>query len=217
MGARKRKSGGPGAPVLQARVAELRALAHPLRLRILELFAECPRTTKQVAGLLGEPPTRLYHHVNALERAGLLQLKETRANRGTVEKWYGADARQASGALRDAGDGPVRGVALTVLDQSRHEVASALRERPAEHARPLVVRAVVVGPARVQELVRQRLSDFLAQLQVEATALHADESSSTSASDADQRWSLTIGLAPVATPAAELPAAPVKRRKRLRE
>src|SRR5215510_15903501 len=84
---------GPGAPPLHANVAELRALAHPLRLRMLELFAEAPRTTKQVADLLGEPPTRLYHHVAALERAGLLRLRETRKNRGTVEKWYEAIAR----------------------------------------------------------------------------------------------------------------------------
>src|SRR3954462_12886708 len=89
---------GPGAPPLQAGVAELRALAHPLRLRILELFAEAPRTTKQVAELLGQPPTRLYHPVAALERAGLLTLKETRKNRGTVEKWYEAVARTLSGA-----------------------------------------------------------------------------------------------------------------------
>src|SRR5215470_15863362 len=88
---------GPGAPPLHANVAELRALAHPLRLRILELFAEAPRTTKQVADLLGEPPTRLYHHVAALERAGLLKLKETRKNRGTVEKWYEAVARSFDG------------------------------------------------------------------------------------------------------------------------
>src|SRR5678816_2149466 len=83
-----------GAPPLQASVSDLRALAHPLRLRILELFAEAPRTTKQVAELLGQPPTRLYHHVAALERAGLLVLKETRQNRGVVEKWYEAVARQ---------------------------------------------------------------------------------------------------------------------------
>jgi DNA-binding transcriptional ArsR family regulator len=215
MGARKRKTrAGPGAPLLQAQVAELRALAHPLRLRILELFAECPRTTKQVADLLGEPPTRLYHHVNALERAGLLLLKETRANRGTVEKWYAADATRASSAARGAGDGPVRGVALTVLDQSRHEIVSALRDRPTGHARPLVVRAVVVGPPNVQALVRQRLSDFLAQLQSEAEALHA-EASATSSEPA-QRWSMTIGLAPVATPAADAVPAPAARRKRTR-
>src|SRR5215217_5858844 len=91
--AKRRRSTGPGAPALTSTVADLRALAHPLRLRILELFAEGPKTTKRVAELLGEPPTRLYHHVAALERSGLLKLKETRKNRGTVEKWYEAMSR----------------------------------------------------------------------------------------------------------------------------
>src|SRR3982751_1736257 len=90
---RKRVSAGPGAPPLQANVAELRALAHPLRLRMMELFAESPKTTKKVAELLGQPPTRLYHHVAALERAGLLRLTETRKNRGTTEKWYESVSR----------------------------------------------------------------------------------------------------------------------------
>src|SRR5262245_34021458 len=45
----ERRISGRGAPALRANVAELRALAHPLRLRILELFAEAPRTTMQVA------------------------------------------------------------------------------------------------------------------------------------------------------------------------
>src|SRR3954447_5228118 len=84
----------PGAPPLAPSVAEMRALAHPLRLRILELFAETPRTTKQVADLLGQPPTRLYHHVAALERVGWLELRETRKNRGTIEKWYGTPAKR---------------------------------------------------------------------------------------------------------------------------
>src|SRR5436190_12423163 len=74
-------------------LAQMRALAHPLRLRIMELFAERPRTTKQVAELLGQPPTRLYHHVAALDRAGLLRLTETRKKRGTIERWYEAVAR----------------------------------------------------------------------------------------------------------------------------
>src|SRR5438477_12848542 len=91
-----------GAPVLQRTVADLRALAHPLRLRIMELFAESPKTTKQVAELLGQPPTRLYHHVAALERAGLIHLKETRKNRGTVEKWYESISRTL-GSMPDRG------------------------------------------------------------------------------------------------------------------
>src|SRR5216110_4084316 len=95
---RSRSRPAAGAPVLQRNVADLRALAHPLRLRMMELFAEAPKTTKQVADILGQPPTRLYHHVAALERSGLLVLKEKRKNRGTVEKWYAGVAQQVHGA-----------------------------------------------------------------------------------------------------------------------
>jgi DNA-binding transcriptional ArsR family regulator len=81
-------------------LARVRALAHPLRLRLLELFAERPRTTMQAAQALGEAPTRLYHHVAALERAGLVRLRETRPNRGTTEKYF----ETVSKSMR-AGDG----------------------------------------------------------------------------------------------------------------
>src|SRR6266487_3512504 len=95
--ARSKARASAGAPMLHRSVADLRALAHPLRLRMMELFAESPKTTKQVADLLGQPPTRLYHHVAALERAGLLVLKETRQNRGAVEKWYAGVSQRIQG------------------------------------------------------------------------------------------------------------------------
>src|SRR3982751_5112700 len=77
-----------------AGLEQMRALSHPLRIRLLELFAEKPRTTKQAAEVLGEAPTRLYHHVAALERAGLIRLRETRPVRGAVEKYFEATAKR---------------------------------------------------------------------------------------------------------------------------
>ncbi|MEM6795731.1 MAG: helix-turn-helix domain-containing protein, partial [Acidobacteriota bacterium] len=74
-------------------LAQLKALADPLRVRILEAFAEQPRTTKQVAARIEEKPTKLYHHVDALHKAGLIVLETTRQNRGTVEKYFRAIAR----------------------------------------------------------------------------------------------------------------------------
>lgn len=73
---------------------ELKALAHPLRQRILEAMIPEPITTKQVSDLLEEKPTRLYHHVDALESAGLIRLIRTRPKRGTTEKYYQAVARR---------------------------------------------------------------------------------------------------------------------------
>lgn len=73
---------------------QVKVLADPLRVRILESFSIDERTTKQVAESLGEKPTRLYHHVDALERVGLIRLTRTRQNRGTIEKYFKAVARR---------------------------------------------------------------------------------------------------------------------------
>jgi DNA-binding transcriptional ArsR family regulator len=74
---------------------QIKALSHPLRMRIIEtLAASEPMTTKQVADALGEKPTRLYHHVDKLLQAGLIRLTHTQQNRGTTEKYYEAIAKQ---------------------------------------------------------------------------------------------------------------------------
>ena len=76
-------------------IDQVKALAHPLRMRIIEtLAASDPMTTKQVANALGEKPTRLYHHVDMLQKTGLIRLTHTRQNRGTTEKYYEAIAKQ---------------------------------------------------------------------------------------------------------------------------
>jgi DNA-binding transcriptional ArsR family regulator len=75
-------------------LAELRALADPLRQRLLRAFAAKPQTTKQVAHSLKESPTKLYHHVDTLAQAGLLRLVRTQQKRGTLERYYQAAAKQ---------------------------------------------------------------------------------------------------------------------------
>jgi DNA-binding transcriptional ArsR family regulator len=72
---------------------QVKTLSDPLRLRVLQALCVVERTTKQVAGILGEKPTKLYHHVDALERVGLVRLTRTRQNRGTIEKYYQSVAR----------------------------------------------------------------------------------------------------------------------------
>ncbi len=76
------------------KLEQVKALTDPLRQRILHALCQDALTTKQVAQQLGEKPTRLYHHVAALERAGLVQIVETRQKRGTVEKYYRAVAQK---------------------------------------------------------------------------------------------------------------------------
>jgi DNA-binding transcriptional ArsR family regulator len=72
---------------------QMRLLADPLRRRIVEAFQMEPATARQVASSLGEKPSRIYHHVEALERAGLLRLVATRRKRGTTERYLSAVAK----------------------------------------------------------------------------------------------------------------------------
>jgi DNA-binding transcriptional ArsR family regulator len=104
---------------------QMKVLADPLRVRILELLCEQERTTKQVAGILGQPPTRLYHHVAALERVGLIRLARTRQRRGALEKYYLAVAKAFSADPRLFSSAPparvreaTQGVAAQVLENT---------------------------------------------------------------------------------------------------
>jgi DNA-binding transcriptional ArsR family regulator len=86
----------------------LRAVSDPLRLDILELLHEKALTVKQMADRLGEPPTRLYYHVAALEEAGFVTQVDTRVKSGILEKYYRASAENITVERRllNAGDEP---------------------------------------------------------------------------------------------------------------
>lgn len=73
---------------------QVRVLAHPLRMRIIEALRSQEGSPRQVADVLGTKPTRLYHHFAALERAGLITLVGTRQRRGVLERLYQPTARQ---------------------------------------------------------------------------------------------------------------------------
>lgn len=72
---------------------QVKAIADPLRIRILHLLSQQALTTKQVADALQQAPHKLYHHVETLENAQLIRMVETRPNRGTLEKYYKASAK----------------------------------------------------------------------------------------------------------------------------
>ena len=110
---------------------QIKLLAEPIRLRLLGAFGE-EKTTKQAADELGEKPTRLYHHVEALERAGLIVLTRTAPNRGTTEKYYRAVARAFRGEVGVHPGAPagsemasvVRTMLATTADEAEHLLAT---------------------------------------------------------------------------------------------
>lgn len=73
----------------EATVREAKAMAHPLRLRILRLCLDQELTNKQLAERLGRDPGTVLYHVRHLTDAGLLEQGAVRTGEsGALEKPY---------------------------------------------------------------------------------------------------------------------------------
>ena len=181
-------------------IEQVRAVADPLRQRILEMLIEASLTTKQVAQQLKEQPTRLYHHVDILEAAGLIKLVETKPKRGTVEKYYRSVARSFTVdrdlfAARPQSDENVRawldvfsGMFETTLTELRESVAAKLiqRDDPKHEAR-LSRNTFRASPAQIA-----RLNEKIQQL--------IDECEEIDSEDGEVAYGLTIAFYPIVSP-----------------
>ena len=134
--------------------AEAKALASPLRLRILRLTLDQALTNKQLAERLGKDPGTVLHHVRTLVATGFLVAEEVRqGEKGALEKPYRStgkswtlsldkDATTETSAtqamleaflaeLAEAGPGAARDftrLALTLDDGSLEELRTRLRD-----------------------------------------------------------------------------------------
>lgn len=76
------------------RLDQVKAIADPLRLRIVEALTGASRTAKDLAAALGRKPTGLYHHLRVLQSAGLIREAGRRQKRGTIERSFTATAAE---------------------------------------------------------------------------------------------------------------------------
>jgi DNA-binding transcriptional ArsR family regulator len=188
---------GPRVPPRSRRDLEelerLKLLAHPLRLRLLEVFGLGPATTKQAAERLGEPPTRLYHHVYAMERAGLLRLTGTRPNRGTIEKYFEVVRRRLDFDPRTTSRGRRPGPGWPAAAAAAHTLVDALREDLAGLDKgatgvvaPIVVRAVIHADRARIRAIRAELTELIHRL--------GAQRGRSRPGTADHRYALTLAL-----------------------
>lgn len=68
-------------------------VSDPLRLQILEILKDSPKTVKQVAKELDINQVKLYYHFKLLEEHGLLRITEERMVSHLIEKVYQTRAR----------------------------------------------------------------------------------------------------------------------------
>jgi len=71
----------------------VKAIAHPLRLRILSLLNERVASPSEIAIELGTPLSNTSYHVRQLANLGFIELVDRAARRGAIEHYYTATVR----------------------------------------------------------------------------------------------------------------------------
>jgi DNA-binding transcriptional ArsR family regulator len=100
----------------------VKALSHPLRVRILAILEERTASPVQLAGQLGASLGVVSYHVRTLERFGLIKLVRTNPVRGAVEHHYRANPRPT---ISDEGWGEAPPIAKQAhLSSFLHQVSA---------------------------------------------------------------------------------------------
>ncbi len=75
-------------PPVPITAQQYQLLSSPMRLRILRVLADEPKTAKQVADEMGETRGNVHYHIQRLVDGGIVELTETRQAGSITEKYY---------------------------------------------------------------------------------------------------------------------------------
>jgi len=115
---------------------EFKAMAHPLRLRILRLCLHDSLTNKEIADRLGKDPATVLHHVRVLVEHGFLRAERPRTGaRGALEKPYRATGKSWNLSVERFPADQQLVQALVMVDALRGEMIEAGAERTRHGAR----------------------------------------------------------------------------------
>jgi DNA-binding transcriptional ArsR family regulator len=136
---------------------QLKALGDRTRLAILDLVLERAATVGELAAALGRPKSSVAHHVEVLERAGLLRVVRTRKVRAVTESFYGRTGR----TVHAVGPG------------SDHPMGSMLAEALAEYVpdHPDEGGGFTIRHARISAERATEFADRVTELALEFTRL----------------------------------------------
>ena len=149
----------------------LKVIAHSTRLDILQSLKH-PKTVKEIARLLKLPATKLYYHVNLMEKHGLIQVVETNVVSGIVEKKYQVVARNYRIddqllADQSANTENMYRMINAMLDATRSEIQRTMRitqQNPFDASRGILWRTTMrLTPEQYEELYG-RFNAFLDEI-----------------------------------------------------
>ncbi|MEM7335147.1 MAG: winged helix-turn-helix domain-containing protein [Chloroflexota bacterium] len=183
-------------------IETLRVVADPTRIQIMEVLTIQAYTVKQVADKLGLAASKLYYHMNTLQKHGLVTLVGTKMVANLQEKYYRASANQfqvAEPLLKLVPDGvldPITSIIVSTLDTTKEDVLRSLQAsnfvlegaEDRERQQAMVTRHMV-------HLRKDQANTFIERLQAllqEFGALDVENSKDPEANP----WAFTIAFYP---------------------
>ena len=109
----------------------LKSITHPLRIQLLKSIKE-PKTVKEISAVLEIPPTKLYYHINQLEKFGIIRVVDTNVVSGIIEKTYQVTAKvyKVDENLlldQDMSDENIDMLLSAILDTTKDEIRNSFR------------------------------------------------------------------------------------------
>jgi DNA-binding transcriptional ArsR family regulator len=147
----------------------IRAISHPVRAHILAVLNERIASGTEIGEELGADVSSFYHHIEALEELGCIELVETRQRRGATEHFFRATTSLVfdDRAWRDLPATIRMDLTVTCLQFALDEAAAALKagtlnERDDEHVSWTPGRFDAQGWRETVELTNETLTRLIA-------------------------------------------------------
>jgi DNA-binding transcriptional ArsR family regulator len=182
----------------------LKVISEPLRIQILELLAEEPRTVKQLAGELGIAATRLYYHVNLLELHGLIRVTSTRIVSGIIEKQYQVTAcrfrveRSLLDLTPSAGDTTLDTLVSSMFEQMRDEIKTSAQRGLIDFSQTAPRHQTLLMTRTLGRMPPERAEEFYARL--EALVKEFDAIAEDPATNDPRIYGLAVVMYPINPP-----------------
>lgn len=148
----------------------LKAVSTPFRQSLMKLMAEKPRTVKEMARELDMPPSRLYYHINQLEKHGIIRVVKTQLVSGILEKHYQISARafRVDRALLAPGSeqeiAAIETVLQSTFEVAEEEIQRGLRSGAIDMTRVSPAPGATFIGHSLTHLSPEQYSDFLQRL-----------------------------------------------------
>jgi len=180
----------------------LRVVADPTRIQIMEVLTTHAHTVKQVADKLGLAASKLYYHMNTLQKHGLVTLVGTKMVANLQEKYFRASANQfqvAEPLLKLVPDGvldPISSIVASTLDTTKEDVLRSMQAsnfvlegvENRERQQAMITR-------HVTHLRKEQANEFIERLQALLQEFGALDTENASDADANP-WAFTVAFYP---------------------